>query len=64
MFTKPPIDNNPALFQIIAWHRPGDRPLAELILAQCMDLFTFVQNWLSIQPVQAETKMNTKAPQH
>ena len=26
---KGPIDNIPALVQIMAWHRPGDRPLSE-----------------------------------
>ena len=26
---KSPIDNIPALFQIMAWHRPGDKPLSE-----------------------------------
>ena len=24
-----PINNIPALFQIMAWHRPGDKPLFE-----------------------------------
>ena len=26
---KGPIDNNTALVQIMAWHRPGDKPLFE-----------------------------------
>ena len=26
---KSPIDNTPALFQIMAWRRPGDKPLSE-----------------------------------
>ena len=26
---KGPIDNNPALVQIMAWRRPGDKPLSE-----------------------------------
>ena len=26
---KSPIDNIPALFQIMAWRRPGDKPLSE-----------------------------------
>ena len=26
---KIPIDNNPALVWIMAWHRPGDKPLSE-----------------------------------
>ena len=28
-FTKGPINNNPALVQIMAWHRSGDKPLSE-----------------------------------
>ena len=24
-----PVNNNPALAQIMAWHRPGDKPLSE-----------------------------------
>ena len=30
---KGPINNIPALVQIRAWHRPGDKPLSELIMA-------------------------------
>ena len=26
---KGPINNNPALVQMMAWHRPGDKPLSE-----------------------------------
>ena len=29
---KGPINNIPALVQIMAWHRPGDKPLSELML--------------------------------
>ena len=28
-----PIDNIPALVQIMAWRRPGDKPLSELMIA-------------------------------
>ena len=31
--SKGPIDNNPALVQIMAWRRIGDKPLSEPILA-------------------------------
>ena len=29
---KDPIDDNPALAQIMAWHRIGDKPLSEPML--------------------------------
>ena len=29
---KGPIDNIPLLVQIMAWHRPGDKPLSELMM--------------------------------
>ena len=29
-----PIDNNPALVQIIAWRRPGDKPLSEPMMVE------------------------------
>ena len=29
---KSPIDNIPALFQIMAWRRPGDKPLSEAMM--------------------------------
>ena len=29
---KGPINNIPALVQIMAWHRPGDKPLSEPVL--------------------------------
>ena len=30
--SKGPINNIPALVQIMAWHRPGDKPLSEPML--------------------------------
>ena len=30
--TKSPMDNIPALFQIMAWRRPGDKPLSEAMM--------------------------------
>ena len=30
--TRTPINNIPALFQIVAWHRPGDKPLSEPVM--------------------------------
>ena len=31
---KGPINNNPALVQIMAWRRPGDKPLSESMLVR------------------------------
>ena len=31
---RSPIDNMPALFQIMAWRRPGDKPLSEPMMAR------------------------------
>ena len=31
---KGPINNNPALVQIMAWRRPGDKPLSESLLVR------------------------------
>ena len=31
---KGPIDNNPALVQIMAWRRPGDKPLSEPMMVR------------------------------
>ena len=31
---KSPIDNNPALVQIMAWRRPGDKPLSEPMMVR------------------------------
>ena len=33
---KGPIDNNPALFQIMAWRRPGDKPLSEPMMGRLL----------------------------
>ena len=33
---KSPIDNIPALFQIMAWHRPGDKPLSEAMMVSLL----------------------------
>ena len=53
--TKSPIDNIPALFQIMAWRRPGDKPLSE---AMIVSLLTHIcvarpqwvnQVWIDIQ---------------
>ena len=33
---KGSINNNPALFQIMAWHHPGDKPLSEPIMVSSL----------------------------
>ena len=34
---RDPIDNKPALVQVIVWRRTGDKPLPELMMAQFTD---------------------------
>ena len=36
---RSPIDNKPALVQIMAWRRPGDKPLSEPMLTQFTDAY-------------------------
>ena len=36
---KSPIDNKPVLFQAMAWHRTGNKPLPELMLTQSTDAY-------------------------
>ena len=38
-----PIDNKPALVQVMAWRRYGDKPLPELILIKFTD--TYMRYW-------------------
>ena len=38
-FPKGPIDNNPALVQVIAWHQIGDKPLSEPMLTPFTDAY-------------------------
>ena len=33
---KSPIDNIPSLFQIMAWRRPGDKPLSEAMMVSLL----------------------------
>ena len=33
---KGPINNIPVLIQMMAWHRPGDKPLSEAIMVWCI----------------------------
>ena len=36
---KDPVDNKSALVQVMAWHRTGDKPLAETILKQFTETY-------------------------
>ena len=36
---KSPVDDKPALVKVIAWHRPGDKPLPEPMMAQLTDAY-------------------------
>ena len=36
---RSPIDNKPALVQVMAWHRTGDTPLPKLMLTQFSDAY-------------------------
>ena len=52
---KGPIDNIPALVQIMAWRRPGDKPLSEPMtslglneLKRFPHYLTYVQIWIHL----------------
>ena len=36
---RSPIDTKPALVQVMAWRRTGDKPLPELVLTQFTDAY-------------------------
>ena len=36
---RSPLDNKPALIQVMAWRRTGDKPLPEPMLAQFPDVY-------------------------
>ena len=36
---RSPIENKPALVQIMVWRRPGDKPLSEPMLTQFTDAY-------------------------
>ena len=36
---KGPMDDKSALVQVMAWHRPGDKPLSETMLTQPIDAY-------------------------
>ena len=36
---KGPLNNIPELVQIMSWHRPGDKPLSEPMMACCTNAY-------------------------
>ena len=36
---RSPIDSKPALVQVMAWHRTGDKPLSEPMMTQVTDTY-------------------------
>ena len=49
---KGPIDNIPALFEIMAWRRPGDKPLSEAMVVSLLTHICVVRpQWVNIHPL-------------
>ena len=47
-----PINNNPALVQIMAWHRPGDKPLCEPMMVSSLTHICVTRpQWVKGSPV-------------
>ena len=44
---RSPINNKPALVQVMAWHQTGDKPLPELMMTQFNDAYMWHQGELS-----------------
>ena len=44
---KGPIDNKSVLVQVMAWHRTGDKPLPEAMLAEFTDAYMRYQGKMS-----------------
>ena len=44
-----PVDNKPALVQVMAWCRIGDKPLPELMLTQFTD--AYMGRWVKLSPL-------------
>ena len=49
-----PIDNKPALVQVMAWRRRGDKPLSEPMLAQFTDAYMRPKGEAGVNPYRAE----------
>ena len=62
---RSPIDNIPALFQIMAWCRPGDKPLSEammlsLLMHICVARPQWVNKFHHIIPLHVHTPLSFK----
>ena len=55
-----PINNIPALVQIMAWRRPGDKPLSEAMVVRLLTHICATR----LQWVKTQIKENIKAPRH
>ena len=58
---KVPIDNKPALVQIMSWRRPGDKPLSEPMMVNLLTLHQWVK---PISPYIRLLKDNTSLKSH
>ena len=48
---KDPINNTPALVQIMVWHRPGDKPLSEpMMVSLLMHICVTLPQWVKWGP--------------
>ena len=62
---KGPIDNNPALIQIMAWHQPGDKPLSEPVLVSLLMHICVTQpQWVKICSKIALLNLQLQLPGH
>ena len=51
-----PINNIPALIQIMAWHRPGDKPLSEPMIVSLMMHICFTRlQWVNFDSICVNT---------
>ena len=57
------IDNNPALVQIMAWRRPGDKPLSEPMVVRSLTHICVTQpQWVKQKDISELAVVNTKVP--
>ena len=59
---KGPINNIPALFQVIAWRRPGDKPLSEpMMVILLTHVWVIRPQWVNSSHVQLELGMTLRS---
>ena len=60
---KGSIDNNPALFQIMAWRRPGDKPLSETMMVNLLTHICVTRpQWVKSEEDYVRLCMRTWSP--